>query len=82
MGLRKVILFRSLNMILVLFVTLLVTILLLGPPLDKILLENIRTQVVDEVNQSNLKFQNPSARLSYVNSQIAYKITILGLNEP
>ena len=69
-------------MILVLFATLLVTILLLGPTLDKILLENIRTQVVDEVNQSNLKFQSPSARLSYVNSQIAYKITVLGLNEP
>ena len=69
-------------MILVLFATLLVTILLLGPTLDKILLENIRTQVVDEVNESNLKFQNPSARLSYVNSQIAYRITILGLNEP
>lgn len=69
-------------MFMVLFVTLLVTILLLGPTLDKILLENIRTQVVDEVNESNLKFQNPSARLSYVNSQIAYRITILGLNEP
>ena len=51
LGLRKVILFRSLNMILVLFATLLVTILLLGPTLDKILLENIRTQVVDEVNE-------------------------------
>ena len=46
-------------MILVLFATLLITILLLGPTLDKILLENIRTQVVDEVNASNLKFQNP-----------------------
>ncbi|MDP9196972.1 MAG: ABC transporter permease [Thermoproteota archaeon] len=68
-------------MMLVLFATLLITVMLLGPTLDKILLENVRTQVVDEVNQGNLKFQNPSSRQSYIDNQIMYKTNTLGLNE-
>ena len=53
---------RSINMVIVLFSTLVLTIALLGPTMDKILLDAIRFSVVEEVNHSNIKFQNAGER--------------------
>ena len=61
---------RSFNMMLVLFATVFITIMLTGATLDKILMENVRTQVVDEVNEKHLKFQNPADKQVYLENEI------------
>jgi peptide/nickel transport system permease protein len=68
-------------MMLVLFATVFITIMLTGATLDKILMENVRTQVVDEVNEKHLKFQNPAGKQVYLENEIQYRIKELGLNE-
>lgn len=68
-------------MVLVLFATVFITIILLGSNLDKVLLENIRTQVVDEVNEKHLKFQNPGDKQVYLENEIQYRTKALGLDE-
>jgi peptide/nickel transport system permease protein len=68
-------------MVLVLFATVFITIVLLGSTLDTVLLENVRVQVVDEVNEKRLKFQNPADRQIYLESEIKQRTNILGLNE-
>jgi len=45
LGLGRTLLIRSINMFLVLFSTVLITVLLLGPTLDKLLVDAIRNQV-------------------------------------
>ena len=72
---------RVLNLFLVLFGTLLITIVIFGPILDKVLLQNVRTQVVDEVNEKQLKFQHLGEKQKYLNNEINYRIKTLGLNE-
>jgi peptide/nickel transport system permease protein len=72
---------RSFNMVLVLFATVFITIMLTGATLDKILLENVRTQVVDEVNEKHLKFQNPADKQTYLENEVQYRTEELGLNE-
>ncbi len=81
MGLGRTLLFRSINMFLVLFSTILITVILLGPTLDKLLVDAIRNQVIDEVNQGTLKFQNPDERSAYINNQIQFKSKTLGLDQ-
>lgn len=68
-------------MFLVLFSTILITVILLGPTLDKLLVDAIRNQVIDEVNQGTLKFQNPDERSAYINNQIQFKSKTLGLDQ-
>ena len=55
--------------------------ILLGPTLDKLLVDAIRNQVIDEVNQGMLKFQNSDERLSYINNQIQLKSKTFGLDQ-
>lgn len=68
-------------MILVLLGTVFLTIVLFGSSLDKVLLENVRVQVVDEVNEKQLKFQNPVDRQGYLENEIKQRTDTLGLNE-
>jgi len=81
LGLGITLLFRSINMFLVLFSTILITVILLGPTLDKLLVDAVRNQVIDEVNQGTLKFQTPEERSSYVNNQIQFRSKTLGLDQ-
>ncbi|CAN5472069.1 ABC transporter permease [soil metagenome] len=81
MGLGRTLLFRSFNMFLVLFSTIFITVILLGPTLDKLLVEAVRNQVIDEVNQGMLKFQNSDERSSYINNQFELKSKSLGLDQ-
>ena len=73
---------RSVNMVIVLFATLVLTIALLGPTMDKILLEAIRFYIVEEVNQSNIKFQTPEERDAYIKDRIGLQVRNIGLDEP
>lgn len=68
-------------MFLVLFSTILITVILLGPTLDKLLVDAVRNQVIDEVNQGTLKFQNLEERSSYINNQIQFRSKTLGLDQ-
>jgi len=68
-------------MLIVLFATLVLTISLLGPTMDKILADATRFSIVDEVNHSKLKFQNPQERQQYIDSRIQLQMKTLGLDE-
>jgi peptide/nickel transport system permease protein len=81
LGLGRTLLFRSFNMFLVLFSTIFITVILLGPTLDKLLVEAVRNQVNDEVNHGTLRFQNSGERKSYVNNQIELRSKTLGLDQ-
>ncbi len=73
---------RSINMVIVLFATLVLTISLLGPTMDKILVDAIKFYVVEEINQKELQFQNLDERQTYINERVELQITTLGLDEP
>ena len=73
---------RSLNMVIVLFSTLILTMTLVGPTMDKILLDATRSAIVEETNHSNIKFQNTEQRQNYINEKIDLQIKALGLDEP
>jgi peptide/nickel transport system permease protein len=69
-------------MVIVLFSTLILTIALLGPTMDKILLDAVRSYVVDEVNHSNIRFQSTEERQNYIDQRIDLQIMTIGLDEP
>lgn len=73
---------RSANMLIVLFATLVLTISLLGPTMDRILTDATRFSIIDEVNHGNLKFQSPQERQQYIDDRIQLQTKILGLDEP
>ena len=81
MGLGRTLLFRSFNMFLVLFAILFITVILLGSTFDKLQKEAIRNQVIDEVNQGTLKFENSDERSSYINNQIQFRSNTSGLDQ-
>jgi peptide/nickel transport system permease protein len=69
-------------MIIVLFSTVILTVSLLGPTMDKILLDAIRFSVIEEVNNSNIKFQNTQERQNFINQRTDLQIRTIGLDEP
>ncbi|HEX2471226.1 MAG TPA: ABC transporter permease, partial [Nitrososphaera sp.] len=73
---------RSLNMVIVLLSTLILTMALVGPTMDKILLDATRASVVEETNNSDIKFQNTEERQNYIDQRIDLQIKAIGLDEP
>ena len=73
---------RSLNMVIVLLSTLILTVALLGSTMDKILLDATRASVVEETNTSDIKFQNTQERQDYIDQRIDLQIKAIGLDEP
>jgi len=69
-------------MVIVLFATLILTIALLGPTMDKILTDAIKYYAVEEVNQKDLKFANAAERQRYIDAQVSRQIQTIGLDEP
>ncbi len=69
-------------MVIVLFATLVLTIALLGPTMDKILIDSIRYYAVEEINQKDIKFANAAERQRYINDQVDRQIKTIGLDEP
>ncbi|AIF82850.1 ABC-type dipeptide/oligopeptide/nickel transport system, permease component [Candidatus Nitrososphaera evergladensis SR1] len=81
-GFGRFLIRRSANMLIVLFATLVLTIALLGPTMDKILTDATRFSIVDEVNHGNLKFQSAQERQKYIDDRVQLQIKTLGLDEP
>lgn len=75
-------------LVVVLLVTLLLTIFLLGSTIDKIMLDNIRIQVINSFtnsiseNQRLNQFDNMSQRQEFLDQQMDIQIKSLGLDEP
>ena len=69
-------------MIIVLLSTLVLTMTLLGPTMDKILLDATRSSVTEETNRSDIKFQNSRERQNYIDQRIQLQIKSIGLDEP
>jgi peptide/nickel transport system permease protein len=69
-------------MLIVLFATLVLTISLLGPTMDRILTDATRFSIVDEVNHGKLKFQSPQERQQYIDDRVQFQVKTLGLDEP
>ncbi len=69
-------------MIIVLFSTLVLTMTLLGPTMDKILLDATRSSVLEETNRSDIRFQNTQERQNYIDQRIQLQIKSIGLDEP
>lgn len=69
-------------MVIVLFATLILTIALLGPTMDKILTDAIKYYAVEEVNQKDLKFANAAERQRYIDARVSRQIQTIGLDEP
>lgn len=70
------------NMIIVLFVTLVMTIGLSGETMDKILKSTVNVNVVAQVNEGHVKFDSVQDRQKYIDSQKDLQYKSLGLNEP
>lgn len=81
-GFYRFVLIRSINMLVVLFATLVLTIALLGPTMDKILLDGIKSAVVEEINQRELKFSNAQERQQFIDDRVEQQIKTIGLDEP
>ncbi len=69
-------------MVIVLFATLVLTIALLGPTMDKILKESILYYTVEELNNKDIKFPTAADRQRYIDEQVNRQIKTIGLDEP
>ncbi|MGI8833171.1 MAG: hypothetical protein ACR2IS_11120, partial [Nitrososphaeraceae archaeon] len=81
-GFYRVLIRRLINLVIVLFLVLVLTVSLLGETMDKILTDNIRQEVIGSIVDSKIKFQNAKAQQAYVDEQIKMRIKNLGLDEP
>lgn len=69
-------------MVIVLFATLVLTISLLGPTMEKILIDAIKFYVVEEIAQKEIQFPTPEERQKYIDERVRDQTTTLGLDEP
>jgi peptide/nickel transport system permease protein len=69
-------------MLLVVFSTLVLTLALLGSTMDKILIDAVRFNEVNSVNEGKFQFQSPDQRQKYIDTQTLLHIKTLGLDEP
>lgn len=69
-------------MAVVLFATLVLTLALLGPTMDRILLEAVRFNVTEEIIHREIRFQSTDERQRYIESEIERRTRDLGLDEP
>ena len=70
------------NMMIVLFVTLVMTIGLLGDTMEKVLKNSVNVNVLDQVNKGGIKFESIQDRQKYIDAQKDFEYKTLGLNEP
>ena len=73
---------RIINIFIVLFSILVLTISLLGPTMDDVIRDSIKNNILDSINNQKLEFSSLNERQEYVNSQINLQIKSLGLDEP
>ena len=83
LGFSRFVVKRTVNMVIVLFATLVLTIALLGPTMDKVLIDAIRFYVNDEVsNNRELRFANAADRQRYIDEAINRQIKLVGVDQP
>jgi peptide/nickel transport system permease protein len=83
MSFRRFLIKRVIDMIIVLFATLLLTIIIVGPTMDSILKRSIEQEVNEELrNTKGLSFKTQEEFENYKNTRIEQRITGLGLDEP
>src|SRR5574341_2174016 len=80
MGFGRFLVKRIINMVIVLFFTLLITIILVGPTMDNILKLSIEQECRGEAN--NLKFPTADDRTIWIDTCKTTKIHTVGLDEP
>jgi peptide/nickel transport system permease protein len=81
-GFYRVLIRRSINLVIVLFSILVLTVALLGETMDKVLTENIRQEVTRSIVDGEVKFRSLEAQRRYMEDQIELRIKNLGLDEP
>ena len=73
---------RIITMFIVLFSVLVLTISLLGPTMDDVIKNTVRSNVIDSISNQKVEFKDLTERQRYVDQQIALQIKNLGLEEP
>jgi peptide/nickel transport system permease protein len=68
--------------ILVVVITVIITLILLGSAMDKLLTDRTRAEVVEAATQETIQFKTLSERQDYIDGQIKLKLKDLGLDEP
>jgi peptide/nickel transport system permease protein len=68
--------------ILVVVITVIITLILLGSAMDKLLTDRTRAEVVEAAAQDTIQFKTLSERQDYIDEQISLKTKDLGLDEP
>ncbi|MEW5841510.1 ABC transporter permease [Nitrososphaera sp.] len=81
-GFYRFVIRRSVNMLVVLFATLVLTIALLGPTMDRILADGVKYYVVEDVSHKNIKFKSAEERQQFIDAAVARNVEALGLDEP
>ena len=73
---------RIVTMFIVLFSVLVLTISLLGPTMDDVIKNTVRSNVIDSLSNKKIEFEDLTERQRYIDQQIALQIKNLGLEEP
>jgi peptide/nickel transport system permease protein len=68
--------------ILVVVITVIITLILLGSAMDKLLTDRTRAEVVEAATHDTIQFKTLSERQDYIDGQIRLKLKDLGLDEP
>ena len=85
MGFGRFLVFRSVNTLVVLFLTLLVTVLILGPSIDTIVVRGVEQEVRGEIVQNRAlvsRFNDPRDLQAFIDGQVQVRLSSLGLNDP
>ena len=69
-------------MLIVVFATMVLTLALLGSTMDKILIDTVRFDEINAVNQGKFHFQSPDQRQKYIEAQTMIHIKAQGLDKP
>ncbi len=81
-GYYRLLIRRLVNLVIVLFLVLVLTVSLLGETMDEVLLDNIRQEVIGSLIEGDIKFRDPEARKAYIDQQVELRTKTLGLDEP
>src|SRR5918996_5252265 len=68
--------------ILVVVITVVISLILFGSTLEKVLIDRVRAEVVEASAQGDIQFRTLSQRQAYLDEQFKIKIRDLGLDEP
>jgi len=81
-GFYRVLIRRTINLVIVLFSILILTVALLGETMDKVLTDNIKQEVTRSITEGEVKFRSLEAQQRYMDDQIELRIKNLGIDEP